>query len=244
MPTEMTVELFLALYIGHLVGDFVLQPGWLVIAKRSGFTGLGLHVAIIAASTVALLATEMATLWWVVTLATSAHLLIEILTLRIRTSGRFSGLATLLIDQGAHFASLVLLAYLARAAGITVAPTILGFHAGPLVLAFICGILIATFMGSIIVHEATNRFGPPALRRDILPYEASRLFGMAERGLSLVLATLWGPAFIAVTFVPRAGYAFTLHSPKREAHLISSLIGLLLCGIIWFLLIILTVTHT
>ncbi|MDP2400475.1 MAG: DUF3307 domain-containing protein [Actinomycetota bacterium] len=238
------MELLFALYIGHLVGDFALQPGWLVIAKRNGFAGLGLHVAVIAASTVAFLATEITTLWWVVVLATMAHLLIEILTLRIRASGQFSGLATLIIDQGAHFASLMLLAYLARAAGITATPMILGFNVGPLVLAFACGILVATFMGSIIVHEATNRFGPPALHRDILPYDATRLIGMSERGLSFVLAVMWGPALIALPFVPRVTYALTLRSPKREAHLVSALTGLLLCGFIWLLFVILNVANT
>ena len=33
--------------LGHLIGDFVLQPYWLVLAKRTGWPGLFIHVGVV-----------------------------------------------------------------------------------------------------------------------------------------------------------------------------------------------------
>ena len=106
------MELLLNLYLGHLTGDFVLQPGVLVAAKRKGLAGLLIHVGIIGLTTTAILSYDIAALWNLVLLATAAHLLIEVITIRLR-QGRLSGLSVFVIDQGLHMLSLVVLVLVA-----------------------------------------------------------------------------------------------------------------------------------
>jgi hypothetical protein len=57
------VNIFLRMLLGHLVGDFVLQPLWLALSKRKGWQGLSLHVAIVAFVT-AIMILGVVPYWW------------------------------------------------------------------------------------------------------------------------------------------------------------------------------------
>ncbi len=47
LESEIALGFFLQLLLGHVVGDFVLQPFWLVLAKRKGWLGLIIHVSVV-----------------------------------------------------------------------------------------------------------------------------------------------------------------------------------------------------
>ncbi len=47
LNTEVTLAFFLQLMLGHVVGDYMLQPYWLVLAKRKGWPGLIVHVGVV-----------------------------------------------------------------------------------------------------------------------------------------------------------------------------------------------------
>ncbi|RME77340.1 MAG: DUF3307 domain-containing protein, partial [Chloroflexi bacterium] len=59
----MANSFFLRLLLGHLIGDFILQPYWLVLAKRSGWKGLIIHVGVVTFIT-AILVWAVIPGWW------------------------------------------------------------------------------------------------------------------------------------------------------------------------------------
>lgn len=227
------MTLLLNLYLGHLLGDFAFQPGWLVAAKRDHATGLLLHIGIIGACTALLLGSQIIDYLGVVSLAMAAHLGIEVLTIRLRASGGLSGLSVFAIDQGLHITSLVALVWAGSRIGDIESVTTLGLEVGTPVLAMACALLAVTFMGAIINHELANSFGPVSMRRVILPYDMPRVYGMVERGASLLLGVLVHPALVLAPFVPRAVYALRLSSDQRTAQLLAVAGGMFVCMTGW-----------
>src|SRR5450759_5465019 len=66
-PWESTsMALFLDLLLGHMLGDFLLQPGRLVAAKRDGWRGLLLHTSIVGLTTALATLGTMSRAWLVV----------------------------------------------------------------------------------------------------------------------------------------------------------------------------------
>jgi hypothetical protein len=96
----MALFFFLGLMLGHLVGDFVLQPYWLVIAKRNGWRGLFIHVGVVALVT-AILVWGSIPNWWVwIIILFIGHLLIDQLRTFIFTDNtRGKGLLLLILDR-------------------------------------------------------------------------------------------------------------------------------------------------
>ncbi|PKQ30315.1 MAG: hypothetical protein CVT60_00860 [Actinobacteria bacterium HGW-Actinobacteria-10] len=223
------MTLLLNLYLGHLLGDFVFQPGWLVAAKRHRASGLILHVVIIGICTAILLGGDVVGLLGMVALAMAAHLAIEMLTIRLRFSEGLSALSVFIVDQGLHLTSLVALVWAASRLGDIERVQTLGLDVGPAMLAMACSLLGVTFMGAIIIHEVGNSFGPETFRRAILPYDAPRIYGMIERGLALVLAIQIHPALVLAPFVPRALYLVRLQHDARLMQALAALVGMLVC---------------
>lgn len=232
------MALLLNLYLGHLLGDFVLQPGRLVAAKRNGLTGLLAHVGIIGGVTTAILFADLDALWNLVLLASAAHLAIEVITIRARNSGTLSGLSVFVIDQGMHVFSLVALVWIASPAADVEHVRTFGAMIDTPVIALACGLIGATFMGSIIVFEFANAFGPESYRRTILPYDSGRIVGMLERGGALVAAVL-GPAALGIShpllppaillgfLLPRVLYALRQPLEARAYQMLIASAGLL-----------------
>ena len=48
---NMALNFFLRMFLGHLVGDFILQPYKIALLKRTGWRGLLLHVSIVTFTT-------------------------------------------------------------------------------------------------------------------------------------------------------------------------------------------------
>lgn len=223
------MELLLGLYLGHLMGDFVLQPGKLVAAKRQGVVGLQIHVAVIGACTAAVLYPHLGTYWSIVLLAMAAHLSIEVVTLRIREIRRMSGLGVFIIDQGLHALSLVTLVW-AAAYWTTIEdirPFGLDLDVGG--LAITTATTATAFLGAILVHETANLFGPAVRRRDILPFDLPRVAGMAERASAFLLAALVAPGLILLPFVPRLLVSTRSSAEDSRYHRLAAGTGLALC---------------
>lgn len=236
------MALLLELYLGHLLGDFVLQPGWLVAAKRDRVGGLLLHVALIGICTAVILGELVLQLWNIVLLAMAAHLAIEVVTIRIRATSRISGLSVFLIDQGLHVVSLVVLVWLASQLMDIETATAFGVRASVPALALACATVAAAFMGAIVCHETTNVFGPESRRRLLLPFDWARVYGMLERATALFAAVFVNPALVVVPFIPRFVYLWRRSADDKAYHMIIAATGLIIAAMGWVFVALITLT--
>jgi len=227
------MTLLLNLYLGHLLGDFVLQPGWLVMAKRRGIAGLLIHTGVIGICTAAILFQELSSLWNIVLLAMAAHLGIEVITIRMRNIERLSGLSVFLIDQTMHILSLVILVWFATPIAPVGTITTFGMSVEPAVVALACGLIAVSFMGSIIIFEVVNTVGPGSWNRDILPYNRARILGMIERGVALLAGVLISPVVLFIPFLPRIIWATQQPPEERARQMLIAATGLLITAVGW-----------
>jgi hypothetical protein len=230
----------LELYLGHLIGDFMLQPGRLVAAKRESPAGVLLHSFIVAVATGAVLWGQLDLYWPVVVLVGGAHIVIEFITIAIYTRTRTRGLFTFTCDQVMHISSLVVLTWLAG--GWTDAPVamVFGFPIGVPLLAAIDGLATVMFLGSILVFETANAWASSdETKGRLLRLDASRVGGWAERGSALGLALAAAPAgwpaigLLVVPFVPRTVYGLRLSGIERRRQMVIAASGLALCLVAW-----------
>jgi hypothetical protein len=246
------MELFLNLYLGHLVGDFVLQPGRLVRAKREGAPGLVLHTLVVGACTVlAVAGPRFSTQWPAALLVTGLHLVIEQLTIitYLRTPTR--GLFTFLFDQTLHTLSIATVTWLstgalALAELIPPRSAVLYSFGLPIVarpgspggalgmLALICALGTVTLFGSILVFETSNAaLEGNASKGRLLRFDAARFGGIVERGVALLLAAWWTPAALLAAFAPRIAWGLTRAPEDRARALVEAGAGALLCISAW-----------
>ncbi len=229
------MTLLLNLYLGHLLGDFVLQPGWLVVAKRRGVAGLLLHVGIIGTCTAIILFRDLSSLWNIVLLVMAAHVAIEVITIRARMGTSLSGLSVFLVDQALHITSIVLLVALAEAQTNPEGIATFGYAMSTAMVAFLCALVAVTFMGAIIVFEINNSVGPDSWNMELLPYDFGRVAGMVERGASLALGVLVHPALLFVPFLPRIILALAKKPEERARQMLIATTGLVVCTVGWAL---------
>ncbi len=100
------MSLLLRLLLGHMIGDYVLQPHQLVLVKRRGWPGVLLHVAIVVAVTALLLRPVLFHWWywlWLLFLAVS-HLAIDASRSLRWSKSQEHGLLYLAMDQVLHVA--------------------------------------------------------------------------------------------------------------------------------------------
>jgi hypothetical protein len=111
---NLALAFFLRLMLGHMIGDFVLQPYWLVLAKRKGWPGLLIHVGIVTFIT-AILAWSSIPVWWVwMIVLFLGHLFIDqFRTFVFTDNSKGKGLLLLILDQIAHVILIALLAWAA-----------------------------------------------------------------------------------------------------------------------------------
>ncbi len=94
-------NLFLALWAGHMVGDFALQTGRIAEMKRVGWLGLGLHIGMVTIAT--FLFTFSYPFWpFIVLIVAVLHLLIDAVRTFIIRDLRRGHLLYFLADQSAH----------------------------------------------------------------------------------------------------------------------------------------------
>lgn len=218
------VALFLGLYLGHILGDFVFQPGRLVIAKREHFAAAALHSAIVTACQTLVLAAVLGRAWPTIALAGLAHLGVEQLSINARRAPNATSLAVFGLDQGLHVVSLAVIAALS---GLTIEPVLGMWPTSMAVLAAVSGITTAAFGGSILVFEVQMaRLQPTGAADPILRLDLPRVYGIAERGGALIAALLLPvPALGALAFVPRMAFALASRRPTRTHHYVAAIVG-------------------
>jgi hypothetical protein len=221
--------------LGHLLGDFLLQPGWMVAAKRRGLAGLATHAGTIVLCTGLVLIAELPWLWAVVLLAGATHLAVEVITITARRRLALSGASLFVIDQLLHFASLAALVWLAGPSINALAITTFGLTLEPALIALADGILFVTLLGSILVFEIDAAAGFE--KRSILPYDGPRIAGMAERAASLVAAVAVHPALAIVPFVPRLLSTGADVDQARTRKLVDLAVGIALSALAYCFII-------
>lgn len=235
---EACVALFLALFLGHLLGDFVFQPGRLVVAKRQGHRGMLLHTGIITACTAFMVLGQISRTWPAVVAVALAHLGIEHLSVRARRIRQASGLALFLLDQALHIVSLAIIAAVVDGGG---EPSLVLWASSIALMATLCGVATVAFLGSILAFEVrVATMGDAAPPEPILKLDLLRIYGFAERaGALLVSLVSPSPALGLLLFVPRAAYALALRGERRTRQLTEAAVGLTLCCIAWALITVL-----
>lgn len=206
----MALSFFLRLMLGHMIGDFFLQPYWLVLAKRRGWPGLVIHVGVVTFITALFLWAAIPNWWvWVIVLYLGHLFIDQFRTFILTDNTRGKGLLLLFLDQLAHFILIAALAWLAT--GWTMADL------GPLASdnvdqsrMMVYLIALAFVISVVPVLEAEITVAVLAMLGTEITHTvkietADRVFGAIERiaGILLILA---GLAWVApLVFLPRLG---------------------------------------
>lgn len=222
------MALFLQLYLGHIIGDFLFQPGRLVVAKRQGVPGLVLHTAIVGLATLLVVSGSLVTDWAPAVLVTGLHLVIERITIATYMKTPTRGLFTFLMDQAMHALSIVLIVWTAGRWSLVSPGTLLWLHLSPVGLAKVAAFATVTLFGSIFVFEAVGAMSGESKGR-ILRLDGARIYGIVERGVALALA-LVSPALGLVPFVPRVALAMRRTGDERRLLLAEAGAGLAICA--------------
>jgi hypothetical protein len=205
----MALSFFLRLLLGHMIGDFILQPYWLVLEKRKGWQGLIVHVGVVTFIT-AILAWDAVPFWWVWMLVLFlGHLFIDqFRTFVFIDNSKGKGLILLLLDQLAHVLLIALIAW----AGADWTPADLGAlltQDTPNIYRWIAyAIGLATFIGAAPVLEAEVTVAVWAVQgqeiKHTLKIERSdRIFGTIERAVATLLIVAGYGLLTPLVFVPR-----------------------------------------
>ncbi len=235
------MALFLALFLGHLLGDFVFQPGRLVVAKRHGVRGMVLHTAIVTACTLVVLIGQVSRFWPAVVVAALAHFGIEHLSVAARRIREASGLALFLLDQALHIVSLAIIAV---AMGGASEPMLITWNTSVALMAATCGVVAVAFFGSILAFEVrVVTLGGDAPPDTILRLDLQRAYGFAERAGALIVGLVAPvPALAVLLFLPRAAYALALPPAGRARQMTDVAVGFVLCVVVWLCIVILVNT--
>jgi len=203
------LSFFLILTLGHMIGDFVLQPYWLVLAKRKGWPGLFIHVGVVTFIT-AILAWNSIPNWWVwIIVLFIGHLFIDqFRTFVFTDNSKGKGLLLLILDQLAHFILVVLLAW--AATGWTWSDLAWLWASEALneyrMMAYLIG--LATVIGVAPILEAEVSVAILATQgteiKHTVPIESTdRVFGGLERIVATLLILGGFGILTPLIFVPR-----------------------------------------
>lgn len=209
------VNIFLRLLLGHLVGDFVLQPLWLALSKRKGWQGLSLHVAIVVFVTAIMIWGVVSCWWFWVIVLFLLHLFIDqFRTFVFVDNSRGKGVVFFVLDQFAHVVSLAAISWLATGRPPHPLETMLNasLPQSDMGLLLLCLLVAAIWVAPILEIElvvAVMSYRQSAAEEgqtaEIEPIRLSdRMMGAAERltGMALMMTNL-GAAMMPLAFLPR-----------------------------------------
>lgn len=206
---DLALSFFLRLMLGHMIGDFVLQPYWLVLAKRKGWPGLLIHVGIVTFVT-AILAWNVLPVWWVwMIVLFLGHLFIDqFRTFVFTDNSKGKGLLLLILDQIAHFILIALLSW--AATGWTFSDLRLLLTTEALnqyrLMAYLIG--LATVIGVAPVLEAEVAVAVLAtqgteIKQTVAIDSVDRTLGGLERTVATILILMGYGLFTPLIFLPR-----------------------------------------
>ena len=209
IDTEIALSFFLRLLLGHFVGDFVLQPYWLVLAKREGWRGLLTHVSVVTFAT-SILVWGILPNWWVwMIVLFLIHLFIDqFRTFVFVDNSKGKGLLLLFLDQAAHVATVAFIAW--AATGWT--PNTLAYLFYPdtpnqyRLMMYLTGLAILISTAPVLEAEITvfvwatqGKETNKTVRIDT----EDRVFGSIERIAAAALILTGFGIFSPLVFVPR-----------------------------------------
>ncbi len=206
---DLALSFFLRLVLGHMIGDFVLQPYWLVLAKRKGWPGLLIHVGIVSFTT-AILAWNAVPVWWVwMIVLFFGHLFIDqFRTFVFTDNSKGKGLLLLILDQFAHFILIALLSWVATGWTFSDLQVLLSTQAlnQYRMMAYLIG--LATVIGVAPVLEAEVAVAVLAtqgteIKQTVAIDSMDRFLGGAERIAATFLILLGFGLFAPFVFLPR-----------------------------------------
>ncbi len=201
------IETFAALLFAHVIADFVLQTGYIALNKRRGSVLL-LHAAIVLLTAQAALG--RVDLWELPALA-ALHALTDWLKVRFTPSG----LAAFLGDQGAHIATLILLAVWRPDLWAGGFWTGLGADWLPALMALIAGAILATRAGGFAIGLLMQPWAGDDLPKGLT--NGGKLIGLLERGLIFVLVIVNQPAGIGFLVAAKSVLRFETTSHDQRA---------------------------
>ncbi len=205
----MALSFFLRLMLGHLIGDFVLQPYWLVIAKRNGWRGLFIHVGVVTFIT-AILAWASIPNWWVwIIILYIGHLLIDqFRTFVFVDNSKGKGLLLLFLDQTAHFILIALLAWAATGWTFFDLKILLTDDAPSQYRLMVYLMGLAIIIGVVPVLEAEITVAAWAVQghevnKTVEINSLDRILGSIERSAAVILILANYGLFSPLIFLPR-----------------------------------------
>ncbi len=208
------IETAVALVLGHVLGDFVLQTDTMVARKREARVML-LHVAIVTAATWIALGLPPAP--WLVALIAVSHAAID--AAKLRWGG--PGFRPFALDQAAHVAIIALGAALfpeAWAAGLWAGPAAATFPPLarlPEAMALNAGMVVAVWAGGHAVREMMT--GVRLAAPDSLPL-GGRLIGRLERLVILMLVLAEEPGAIGFLIAAKSILRFSELAREDDRH--------------------------
>lgn len=208
--------MFYLFLLAHLLADFALQPLWLV-RRKGRWDGLLLHVAVVLACMLALIALEPAAsrLWPAMLGIAAVHLVVD--RWKVRHADRLfrPPFVPFLIDQGLHVATIGVALGLALPAAVVWSPAASAL-AWPAI--YLSGYLVAALaapIGLIVLLDPTFQHGAYAAR--------ARARSMVAALIVLSLALFTGPVALPFTLM---GLALASRHPA-SAHPLDRPAGLL-----------------
>jgi hypothetical protein len=209
LNTQIALPFFLQLLLGHVVGDFVLQPYWLVLAKRSGWTGLVIHVGVVTFIT-SILAWGAIPNWWVwMIVLFLGHLFIDQFRTFIFTdNSRGKGLLLLILDQIAHVILIVLIAWAATGwtfETLEMLPSLQSPHQYRM-LAYLIGLFALIGTAPVLEAEITVAVWAAQgqeVKQTVKIDTDDRVFGALERILATIFILLGLGLLAPFVFLPR-----------------------------------------
>lgn len=191
----MAAYTFAALYLAHVLADYVLQPGWIVINKRRPIA-MAIHITVVL---ITMVLTTFSFSAWFIALAV-AHLWIDI----VKTYAMREGLTAYTVDQILHVGSVVGIALLAP--DIWTASPLVDVPNLPVYYMMAGGALIAARGGQYAVEMLAARHGPPSTH--------GVLMGWAERvALCVVLIGGW-PLWVGAILAGKAVFVAATYQSR------------------------------
>ena len=208
----MALSFFLRLLLGHMIGDYFLQPFWLVLAKRKGWPGLIIHVGVVTFITALLLWASIPNWWvWVIVLYLGHLFIDQFRTFVFTDNTKGKGLLLLFLDQLAHVLLIILIAWLATGwviSDLSPLTSSIGVNQERLMVYLIC---LTVIISVAPVLEAETTVATWAMTGTEVTHTvqidlADRLLGGVERFIGVVVMLLGFGLALPLIFVPRLVY--------------------------------------